>query len=265
VGACGVSPPFAGVSLAAVAIIPARYESSRFPGKPLAKETGKCLIQHVFDNVKRAKKLGRVIVATDDERIRRAVAEFGGEAVMTRPDHVCGTDRIAEVANGLDEDIVVNVQGDEPEIDPAHIDLLVGLLERDGDCEMATLACPFETVEDAVSPSTTKVVLDAFGRALYFSKAVIPFARDDGGEVKDPGQYLLHLGIYAYRRIFLLRYSSMPPTRLELTEKLEQLRALENGCRIAVGIVDRGSIGVDTPEEYATFVARHRAQASARS
>lgn len=251
--------------MAAVAIIPARYESTRFPGKPLAKDTGKYLIQHVYDNVKRAKKLSRVIVATDDARILRAVEEFGGQAVMTRKDHVCGTDRIAEVANGLDDEIIVNVQGDEPEIDPGHIDQLVGLLERSRDCEMATLACPFEAVEDVVSPTTTKVVLDQFGRAIYFSKAVIPYARDDGGAVKDPSRYLLHLGIYAYRRDFLLRYSSMPPTPLEFIERLEQLRVLENGYRIVVGIVDSAGIGIDTPEEYAAFVERVKASGRARA
>jgi len=250
--------------LAAVAIIPARYESTRFPGKCLAKETGKYLIQHVYDNVCKAKKISRVIVATDDERILQAVERFGGEAVMTRRDHVCGTDRIAEVAANLDADLIVNVQGDEPEMDPDHVDQLVDLLERNSDCAMATLACPFETVEDVVSPSTTKVVLDQSGRALYFSKGIIPFARDDGGQVKDPGEYLLHLGIYAYRREFLLRYSRMPPTPLESTEKLEQLRALENGYPIAVGIVDRASIGVDTPEEYAVFVEKVRSQSGTR-
>ncbi|MBN1346184.1 MAG: 3-deoxy-manno-octulosonate cytidylyltransferase [Phycisphaerae bacterium] len=248
--------------MAAVAIIPARYQSSRFPGKPLAKDTGKYLVQYVYDNVLLAKKIDRVIVATDDERILRAVREFGGEVQMTRSDHVCGTDRIAEVAIDLDDEIIVNVQGDEPEIDPEQIDQLVGLLETDRECEMATLACPFENPADVMSASTTKVVLDQFGRALYFSKGVIPYPRDDGGKVHSAGKWLLHLGIYAYRRDFLLRYSSMPPTPLEMVEKLEQLRALENGVRIAVGIVDRAGIGVDTPEEYAAFVERVRAKES---
>jgi len=175
---------------------------------------------------------------------------------MTRSDHVCGTDRIAEVAEGLKDQIIVNVQGDEPEIDPRQIDQLVDLLERSRECDMATLACPFETVDDVVSATTTKVVLDQHGRALYFSKAVVPFARDDGGKVKDPRGWLLHLGIYAYRRDFLLRYSKLPPTPLEKIEKLEQLRALEHGYRIVVGVVDRAAIGIDTPEEYAAFVAR---------
>lgn len=245
--------------LTAVAVIPARYESTRFPGKPLAKDTGKYLIQHVYDNVKLAKKLSRVLVATDDDRIMEAVRSFGGEAVMTRKDHVCGTDRIAEVANNLDDEIIVNVQGDEPEINPVDIDQLVGLLERNTDCDMATLACPFETAEDVQSPHTTKVVLDQFGRAIYFSKAAIPFSRDTGGEIRAPHNYLLHLGIYAYRRNFLLMYSSMPPTPLEITEKLEQLRVLENGYRITVGIIEKASIGVDTPEDYAAFVERVRA------
>jgi len=246
--------------LAAVAIIPARYQSTRFPGKAIANQTGKYLIQHVYENVLRAKKLEKVIVATDDDRIFDAVRSFGGDVVMTRPDHVCGTDRIAEVARNLDHDIIVNVQGDEPEIDPAHVDRLVELLDQDPACEMATLACPFDRVEDVVSPSTTKVVVDRFGRALYFSKAVIPYARDEGGHVKDPRGWLLHVGIYAYRREFLLQISSTPPTRLEQIEKLEQLRAIENGHRIAVGIVERAAIGVDTPEEYAAFVARVRAK-----
>ncbi len=245
--------------MAAIAIIPARYESTRFPGKPLAKDTGKYLIQHVYENVMQAKKIGRTIIATDDERIRSAVEEFGGEAAMTRKDHVCGTDRIAEVAATLDDDIVINVQGDEPEINPADIDRLVGLLESNDDCVMATLACPFDRAEDVLSPSTTKVVLDRSGRAVYFSKGVIPYARDDGGEVKNPQDYLLHLGIYAYRRDFLLTYANMAPTPLERTERLEQLRALENGHKIVVGIVERAGIGVDTPEEYAEFVRRHRA------
>lgn len=242
--------------MAAVAVIPARYQSTRFPGKPLASQTGKYLIQHVYDNVLLAKKLSRVIVATDDQRIFDAVRSFGGEVVMTRSDHVCGTDRIAEVAEGLKDQIIVNVQGDEPEIDPRQIDQLVDLLERNRECDMATLACPFETVDDVVSATTTKVVLDQHGRALYFSKAVVPFARDDGGKVKDPRGWLLHLGIYAYRRDFLLRYSKLPPTPLEKIEKLEQLRALEHGYRIVVGVVDRAAIGIDTPEEYAAFVAR---------
>jgi 3-deoxy-manno-octulosonate cytidylyltransferase (CMP-KDO synthetase) len=247
--------------LAAVAIIPARYQSTRFPGKPLANETGKYLIQHVYDNVLLARKLSKVIVATDDQRIFDAVRSFGGAVVMTRSDHVCGTDRIAEVARTLNDEVLVNVQGDEPEIDPAQIDQLVELLERNRECEMATLACPFETVEDVISPTTTKVVLDQRGRALYFSKGVIPFARDDGGKVKNPRGWLLHLGIYAYRRDFLLRFSSMPPTPLERIEKLEQLRALENGYEIAVGVVDRAAIGIDTPEEYAAFVARVKGRA----
>lgn len=252
----------AGDVLTAVAVIPARYQSSRFPGKPLANSTGKYLIQHVYDNVLLAKKLRQVIVATDDDRIFQAVKSFGGQVAMTRSDHVCGTDRIAEVARNLTDEIIVNVQGDEPEIDPHQIDQLVGLLEQNSECDMATLACPFETVEDVLSPTTTKVVLDRTGRAMYFSKAVIPYARDDGGKVKDPGGWLLHLGIYAYRRDFLLKYSAMAPAPLEKIEKLEQLRVLENGHRIVVGVVDRAAIGIDTPEEYAAFVERTRQKGS---
>jgi 3-deoxy-manno-octulosonate cytidylyltransferase (CMP-KDO synthetase) len=242
--------------LAAVGVIPARYQSTRFPGKPLANKTGKYLIQHVYDNVLKAKRLARVIVATDDQRIFDAVRSFGGEVVMTRADHVCGTDRIAEVAGGLSDQVIVNVQGDEPEIDPAHIDRLVELLEANPECDMATLACPFDTAQDVISATTTKVVLDQAHRALYFSKAVIPFARDEGGKVTDPRGWLLHLGIYAYRRGFLLKFSTLAPTPLEKIEKLEQLRVLENGYRIAVGVVDQAAVGIDTPEEYAAFVAR---------
>ncbi len=240
------------------AIIPARYGSTRLPGKPLLAETGKPLIQHVVESVREAERIERVVVATDDERICEAVRAFGGEAVMTRADHPCGTDRIAEAVRGLrlaDEDIVVNVQGDEPDIPPACIDTLVGLIESSG-APIATLATSLSP-EQGRDVNKVKVVLTRDGRALYFSRARIPHDRDEEGAV----DYLLHLGIYAYRVEFLKRFSSLPPTPAERAEKLEQLRALEHGWEIAVAVVDYDGSGIDTPEDYAAFVARAREQA----
>lgn len=240
-----------------IAIIPARYASTRFPGKPLAKETGRFLIQHVCEQVACARRVDRVIVATDDRRIAEAVESFGGEWVMTRADHPSGTDRVAEVARTLDCEIVVNVQGDEPEIEPAAVDRLVAMV-ADGPHPMATLACPFAALKrcgvdaDPGDPDCVKVAV-ASGRALYFSRSVIPFPRNDG-----PGDYapLLHLGVYAYRRDFLLQLAAWEPTPLERVEGLEQLRVLEHGHTIAVGVVERAAIGIDTPADYAAFVKR---------
>ena len=239
--------------MASIVIIPARYASTRLPGKPLLSETGKPLIRHVVEAAQSARRVGRVVVATDDQRIFDAVVGFGGEAVMTRADHRCGTDRIAEAAKTLalpDDRIVVNVQGDEPEMPGECVDRLVELLENHNE-PMATLARPM-SARDANDPSNVKVVLDAGGRALYFSRAVIPHDRDTSGQVR----YLLHLGIYAYRVGFLKRFAAMAATPLEQAEKLEQLRALENGCRIVVAEVDYDGTGIDTPEDYEAFVAR---------
>ena len=239
----------------AIAIIPARYASTRLPGKPLLAETGRPLIQHVVQAVERAERLEAVYVATDDQRIAAAVEAFGGRAGMTRADHTTGTDRLAEAAETLglaDEDIVVNVQGDEPEIDPGHIDRLVGLLVDSG-AAMATLSAPL-AAGAAASPDNVKVVLAGDGTALYFSRARIPHDRDAAG-----ARYLLHMGIYAYRKRFLLTFAASPPTPLERVEKLEQLRALESGHRIAVGVVPSATPGIDTPEDYAAFVHRHAA------
>ena len=239
-----------------VAIIPARYGSTRLPGKPLLDKTGRPLIQHVVEAVRQARRIQAVYVATDDARIERAVRAFGGEAVMTRPDHPSGTDRLAEAAEliGLDDgDVVVNVQGDEPEMDPRHIDRLVELL-NDSDAEMATLAAPLDA-QAAQSPDNVKVVLAVDGTALYFSRAVIPYDRQGAGV-----RYLLHLGIYAYRKGFLVRFAALEPTPAERAEKLEQLRALEHGYRIAVGVVPSAPPGVDTMEDYAAFVERHKAR-----
>jgi 3-deoxy-manno-octulosonate cytidylyltransferase (CMP-KDO synthetase) len=236
-------------------IIPARYRSSRLPGKPLLKETGKYLIQHVYERACLARRAQDVIVATDDPRIAAAVQHFGGRVMMTRRDHPSGTDRVAEVARGLDADVILNLQGDEPLIDSATLDLLPQLLQRDTDSPMATLAVPISSLEQWHDPNCVKVVCDARGRALYFSRSPIPFVRDGQPNfAAEPPRFLKHLGLYAYRRDFLLQLSQMPPVPLEQLEKLEQLRVLAAGHRIAVGVVRHASIGVDTWEDYRRFV-----------
>lgn len=241
----------------AIAVIPARYASVRLPGKPLLRATGKFLIQHVYEQATKAATISRVVVATDDQRIYDAVKSFGGEAAMTRADHPSGTDRVAEVAAGTDADVIVNVQGDEPELEPAGIDHLVRLMETNADAPIGTLACPFAINSNPADPNVVKVVVDQRGRAMYFSRALIPFHRDAGGRVETPSNWLLHLGIYAYRREFLLTLAKLPPTQLEKMEKLEQLRVLEHGYPLVVGVVRKAAIGIDTPEDYAAFVERH--------
>jgi 3-deoxy-manno-octulosonate cytidylyltransferase (CMP-KDO synthetase) len=238
----------------AVAIIPARYASSRFPGKPLANDTGKFLIQHVCEQVSAAGRVREVLVATDDERIVDAVASFGGRAVMTSPDHPSGTDRLAEVARDLDDEFIINIQGDEPEIEPADVDVLAELI-ADCDAPMATLACEFPADSPVNDPNLVKVVLDGAGRALYFSRSPIPYLRDSASMLM-PVRYLLHRGVYAYRRDFLLKFPTLARGRLEEAERLEQLRALEHGYDIAVAVVDSAPAGIDTPEQYGAFVAR---------
>jgi 3-deoxy-manno-octulosonate cytidylyltransferase (CMP-KDO synthetase) len=240
-----------------VAVIPARFASTRLPGKPLLSDTGRPLIQHVVEAARRSTRLDRIIVATDDSRIADTVAAFGGECAMTRADHPSGTDRVAEVAAGLPEaGIILNLQGDEPEISPQSLDLVISLLEKDREASMATLATPIRSEEDYQDPSCVKVVCSAAGQALYFSRSPIPYHRD-GRPDSAPLAYL-HLGLYAYRRDFLLRLATLPPSPLELTEKLEQLRVLEAGHRIAVGFVDEPSVGIDTPDDYRRFVERWR-------
>jgi 3-deoxy-manno-octulosonate cytidylyltransferase (CMP-KDO synthetase) len=242
-----------------VAIIPARYGSTRFPGKALANQTGKPLIQHVYERVIAARQIPRCIVATDDERIVSAVRGFGGEAVMTRADHPSGTDRIAEVARDLAgrvDDIVVNVQGDEPEIEPAHLDRLVERLAGEpADCPVGTLASPFPAESDPRDPNAVKVVLNRAGRALYFSRSLIPYAGDGGGKPAPHG-WLLHIGVYAYRRAFLLKLAVSEQGVLEGIERLEQLRVLELGYAMSVEVVEHACVGIDTPQDYARFVAR---------
>jgi 3-deoxy-manno-octulosonate cytidylyltransferase (CMP-KDO synthetase) len=244
---------------AATVVIPARFGSARFPAKILAAETGKPLVQHVVDQVRQCKRVREVIVATDDERIVAALKPFGTRCVMTNPDHPSGTDRIAEVAQRLSDGIIVNVQGDEPEIEPETVDGLIALLMQTGTAGMATAATPFVPPADPRDPNLVKVVMDQNGRAMYFSRSPIPFHRDpaDG----NPPTYYLHLGIYAYARPFLLRMAGWKPTPAELAERLEQLRALEHREEIFVLKVNRATHGIDTPEQYQAFVRRYREQA----
>lgn len=244
----GAGPPV-------VAIIPGRLGSTRFPGKVLAAKTGKPLIQHVCEAASRSALLSRVVVATDDQTVMAAVRGFGGEAVLTRTDHPNGTSRLAEAAGllGLAPDtIVVNVQGDEPEIEPAVIDAAVRAL---GDASVATVASPMNEM-DAANPNIVKVVVRLDGTALYFSRARVPHVRDSANA--DWGRPLRHIGLYVYRRSFLDRYLTLEPTPLERAESLEQLRILEHGFAIAVATMPEevGYAGIDTPEQYEAFVKR---------
>ena len=241
------------------AIIPSRFGSSRFPGKPLAILAGKPLVAWVVEAVKKAKGFDEVLVATDDERIVKAVEEHGGKAVMTPSELPSGTDRIACAARNFlghdfaDDDILVNVQGDEPLIDPKLVESLAQKLKDDARWSMATAVTPIKSAEDFAAKSVVKVVMDRDGGALYFSRAPIPCDRD-GVPAFEPGGsnnslYVRHLGIYAYRGEFLKRYIAEPPCALEKTEKLEQLRALWMGAKIAVVRTEDEGVGVDTPED----------------
>jgi 3-deoxy-manno-octulosonate cytidylyltransferase (CMP-KDO synthetase) len=244
------------------AIIPARYGSIRFEGKALADILGKPMVQHVYERTARASLVSEVIVATDDERIVAAVKAFGGRVEMTDKGHETGTDRLAEVAARLDSDIVVNVQGDEPLIEPAMIDQAIRPLVDDTSFLMATLKSRIKSLHDFLSPNVVKVVTDAEGSALYFSRSPLPFFRDKWNDLKDDsfaaGKLLCykHVGLYVYRREFLLQYAQMSPTSLELAEKLEQLRVLENGYRIRVVETEFESIGVDTPADLEKVLER---------
>lgn len=255
-----VSPP------SVIAIIPARYASTRFPGKPLLRETGKYLIEHVYDRVGASTRIQSCVVATDDERIASAVRLFGGAVAMTRSDHPTGTDRIAEAIAGIPgspDDLVINVQGDEPEIDPEYLDRLVGRMQQRPEVPVGTLACPFPAEVDATNPNCVKVVRNLHGNALYFSRSLIPYERDAGAARRGSGVHL-HLGVYAYRRRFLLEFTRCSPTPLEQLEKLEQLRVLENGHALLVEIVEHAAVGIDTPLDYAAFVARWNARGQSR-
>ena len=248
-----------------VACIPARFGSTRFPGKVLAKDTGKFLIQHVYEQACQAKLIDRVIIATDDRRIVDAAKSFGAECVLTSAKHKSGTDRIAEAVADINADIVVNLQADEPEIDPANIDYVAQILIDNPDYPMATLAAPFDNAEQIADPNIVKVVVTSIGhrvssigghRAIYFSRSVIPYDRRHIG-IGPKSNYLRHIGIYAYRKEFLLKTTSLPQTTLEKIEKLEQLRAIENGFSILVAKVKHTCDGIDTPQQYAEFVKRY--------
>ncbi|MBN2591077.1 MAG: 3-deoxy-manno-octulosonate cytidylyltransferase [Sedimentisphaerales bacterium] len=254
-----------------IAVIPARYSSTRLAGKVLLKDTGKFLIQHTYEQASLAKLPDRVIIAADDEKIVSAAKSFGAECILTSVNHQSGTDRIAEVVQNIadklfSDDIIVNVQGDEPEIDPANIDKVAQLLVDNPDYPMATLVAPFERAEDVGNPNIVKVITTSHERretsdeackALYFSRSVIPYDRQSGG-IGDLSLYLRHIGIYAFRKDFLLKITTLPQSPLEKTEKLEQLRAIENGYGILTGKIERTCDGIDTPEQYAEFVKRYK-------
>lgn len=241
-------------------LIPARYTSVRLPGKTLLKETGKYLVQHTYERASLASLADEVVVATDDERVVQAVESFGGRAVLTSPEHRSGTDRVAEAARDSDADFIINVQGDEPEIEPQAIDMVIQLLERHPNADMSTLASPIRDRERVNDPHLVKVVLDAFGYALYFSRAPIPASKHYPELPETEGlNYLAHVGIYGFRRDFLFRFASLDRSPLERHEGLEQLRAIEHGHKIVVGLSGYQARGVDTPEDYRQFVERWRA------
>jgi 3-deoxy-manno-octulosonate cytidylyltransferase (CMP-KDO synthetase) len=240
--------------MSVLAVIPARFASTRLPGKPLVPLGGKPMIERVWDRVRQAASVSGVLVATDDERIRGAVEAFGGQAVMTRPDHRTGTERIAEVAAARkDVDIFVNVQGDEPLIEPAAIDEAVAAIQDDSEVNISTLAVPIANPADIMDPNVVKVVLDFDGNALYFSRAPIPWVRDRTGPVH--ARHLKHLGLYAFRRAALLEFATFPQGDLERIEQLEQLRWLENGYPIRVAETEHDSVSVDVPEDVARVEA----------
>lgn len=248
--------------LTSYVVIPARMDSTRLPNKMLLRDTGKPLIEHTYEMACRAMRPAGVIVATDHRDISREVERCGGQAVLTSADCPSGTDRVAEVARHLpDVDIFVNLQGDEPELDPRAIDQVIGLLEQDHSAVMATLATPIRDADQIYDPSCVKVVFDQSGRALYFSRSPIPFVRG-ASELPvelDPPLFHQHIGLYAYRREFLLQLASIPPSSLEIAEKLEQLRVLESGHAIRVGVIEHAARGIDTPADYEAFLARRRA------
>jgi 3-deoxy-manno-octulosonate cytidylyltransferase (CMP-KDO synthetase) len=241
----------------ALVIIPARLASTRLPRKLLLKESGKFLLQHVYERAVEASSVDRVVIATDSEEIAEAAGSFGATAIMTSDEHKSGTDRVAEavreiVGDGEPPELVVNVQGDEPELDPLHVDRLVELMAG---CEdpMGTLAEPIDDAADLARSQVVKVVVDTLGRAMYFSRAAIP----NGAGVGDNPRALRHIGLYAYRPAFLQGFCALPPAPLERSERLEQLRALFHGHSIRVAVVQSGGArGIDTREDYDVFLAR---------
>lgn len=239
-----------------VGVIPSRWGSTRFPGKSLALIAGKPLVVRVLERVRLAKRLDEVWVATDDERIRAAVEAAGGKAVMTKPDHPSGTDRIAEAVAGTDAEVVLNIQGDEPLIDPGLIDAVAESLEGDGAWDMATAATPIGSAEELWSPDVVKVVTDGAGGALYFSRSPIPHVRGAAaGSGPVEGAHWRHVGLYGYKRAFLEKMVRTPVCELERLEKLEQLRALWLGGKIRVLFCEESGVGVDRPEDVARVEA----------
>lgn len=230
-------------------VIPARFASSRFPGKVLAPISSKPMLQHVYERACCARYLTSTIIATDDPRVFDAARSFGAQVRMTRADHVSGTDRVAEIASGDTAEIIVNIQGDEPLIDPDAIDAAILPLEHNADVVMSTLAKKIEDPRESDDPNVVKVVTDRFGDAIYFSRCPIPFVRDGSGGGTDARTHWKHIGLYVYRRNFLLDYSNLPVGPLEQAERLEQLRALENGYKIRVVETEYESLGVDTPSD----------------
>jgi 3-deoxy-manno-octulosonate cytidylyltransferase (CMP-KDO synthetase) len=244
-----------------VIVIPARLASTRLPRKLLLKETGKSVLQHTYESAQQSRKAGRVVVAADDAEIVAEVESFGGDVILTDPNHVCGTDRVAEVAQSLAQcEIVVNVQGDEPEISAEAIDLAISLLEDNPDVSMSTLSTPIRDRKQLEDPSCVKVVTDAAGRAMYFSRSPIPCPRtwDDDLLAADPPNFLQHVGLYCYRREFLLEIPKLFSPPIEEIESLEQLRVLFSGNAISVGLIDHPIAGIDTHEDYQSFVSRHQ-------
>ena len=230
-------------------VIPARYASTRFPGKPLAPIAGKPMIQHVVERVRLASLPSRVIVATEDDRIKSAVEAFGAEAILTRPDHRTGTDRIAEVATHIPADIYINVQGDEPLIEPGTVDAVAAAMAEDDAIQLATPCAAITVPGEIMDPNVVKVVLDFDSNALYFSRAPIPWVRDRDAPVH--AQHMKHLGLYAFRRAALLDFATLPLGDLERVEQLEQLRWMENGYKIRVAETSHDSVSVDVPEDVA--------------
>ena len=242
-------------------VIPARRNSTRLPDKLLLNDTGKSVLQHTYEAASQSQLADEVLIATDDREIARECSRFGARSIMTRPDCPSGTDRVAEVARQFEQyDVIVNLQGDEPEIDPAAIDLLARPLMENPFVSMATLATPIRDRQTLEDPSSVKVVFDASGRALYFSRSPIPHVRDwdDRHLSANPPCFFQHVGIYAFRRELLLQLSSLPPCPLEQLENLEQLRALQQGEDILVSVIDEPTRGIDTPADYAAFVHRQR-------
>ncbi|TWU29404.1 3-deoxy-manno-octulosonate cytidylyltransferase [Bythopirellula polymerisocia] len=248
-----------------ILVIPARRNSTRLPDKMLLRETGKTLLEHTYSAANAAKNLDAVFIATDDEEIAAEARRFGAQVVMTSPDCPSGTDRVAEVARAIpDAQIIINLQGDEPETDPKAIDELASLLKCHPQSSMATLAAPIRERAILNDPACVKVVFDNQGRAMYFSRSPIPHPREWNVSLlaTEPPTFFLHIGIYAYRRDLLLRFASLPMGRTEQIEKLEQLRILEQGESILICQINHPTRGIDTPGDYAAFVARHRASQS---